>query len=518
MKLFISYARVDKPYCIQIVNTLEVHETWYDQRLHAGQHWWKEILRRLEWCEGFIYLLSPESVESEYCKKEFELAQQMGRYIFPVLIHPNTEIPESLRHIQYVDFSTGMTAAAVASLFNSIYLAEQEKSPPPPPISSPALTSEIMKPPSVNPVSAISAATTAMAKGQFDHAVFLLKRAQASGHSSRFINIDAVLAEAEAGLQRQTYLREAAREYDQIVHLVKFDRTHKLGCEAFEAFRKQYPDYDPENLQSLCSTDTIVITPAATPAPEPLPAVPKLPEFKLPLLEWCDIPDGKVVIEAVNEGEGKQTVDVPAYKISRYPITNEQYRIFLDDSLGYSNKKWWQFSPEAEEWRTKNPEPQPPTFKGEERPRERVNWFDAMAFCNWLSMKLGMHVTLPTDIQWIRAAQGDEPRAFPWGSEFDKQKCNTRESEIKMTTLVMRYPAGASPFGVYDMSGNIWEWCQDLHVEAGSNGDTTAASKRLVHGGSFISPCQRAEIGFRYYLDPHSFHSTIGFRVIAASK
>jgi formylglycine-generating enzyme required for sulfatase activity len=517
MKLFISYARVDKPYCVQIVNTLEVHETWYDQRLHAGQHWWKEILRRLEWCEGFIYLLSPESVESEYCKKEFELAQKLGRYIFPVLIHPNTIIPEALRELQYVDFSTGLTASAVASLFNSIYLAEQEKNPPSP-IVSPTLSSETVKPPSVNPVSAISAATAAMEKGQFDHAVFLLKRAQATGHSSRFINIDAVLAEAEAGLQRQTYLREASREYDQIVHLVKFERTHKLGCEAFDAFKKHYPDYDPENLVSLCSKEpVIVVTPTAAPV---IAAPPKLPDFKLPLLEWCDIPEGTLEIDlpSQNGGEGKKKVDVPAFKISRYPITNEQYKIFLDDEMGYANKKWWQFSPEGEEWRTKNPEPQPPTFRGEERPRERVNWFDAMAFCQWLSMKLGMNITLPTDVQWIRAAQGDDKRAFPWGNTFDKQKCNTRESEIKMTTLVMRYPSGASPFGVYDMAGNVWEWCQDLHVEAGSNGDTAAATKRLVHGGSFISPCQRAEIGFRYYLDPHSFHSTIGFRVIATNN
>src|SRR5690606_20769902 len=106
-------------------------------------------------------------------------AQKLGRYIFPVLIHPNTIIPEALRELQYVDFSTGLTASAVASLFNSIYLAEQEKNPPSP-IVSPTLSSETVKPPSVNPVSAISAATAAMEKGQFDHAVFLLKRAQAT--------------------------------------------------------------------------------------------------------------------------------------------------------------------------------------------------------------------------------------------------------------------------------------------------------------------------------------------------
>lgn len=509
MKLFISYARVDKPYCIQIVNTLDVHETWYDQRLHAGQNWWKEILRRLDWCEGFVYLLSPESVESEYCKKEFELARHLGRYIFPVLIHKDTSIPELLRDVQYVDFSSGMTAEAVKTLLNSIYLAEHERVVQPAP--APALTAEVMTPPGVNPVSAISAATAAMAKGQFDHAVFLLKRAQASGHSSRFINIDAVLAEAEAGLQRQTFLREASREYEQIVDLVKLDRTHRLGCEAFQAFKKHYPDYDPENLTDLCSA---VATPAASIVI--LPDKPKTPEFRLPLLEWCEIPAGTLDLHlrGQNGRPHAKSVEVQAFKISRYPVTNAQYRVFLDDPMGYANKKWWQFSPEAQQWRARNPEAQLPTFKGDERPRERVNWYDAMAFCNWLSVKLGMKISLPDDNQWVRAAQGDDKRSFPWGNTFDKQFANTRESEIKMTTLVMRYEGGVSPFGVWDMSGNVWEWCLDKNPEIEDKPDQPPVEKRLVHGGSFISPYQRAEITFRYYLDPNSFHSTIGFRFV----
>lgn len=522
MKLFISYARVDKPYCIQIVSALEVHEIWYDQRLHAGQNWWKEIMRRLEWCEGFVYLLSPESVASEYCKREYELARHLGRFIFPVLIQRDTVIPESLSDIQYIDFCSGLTNEAVKGLLSAIYLAEHNQTAPPQ--STPIVSSDTITPPTPNPVSAISAATAAMAKGQFDHAVFLLKRARASGHTSRFINIDAVLAEAEAGLQRQTYLREAAREYEQIVHLVKLDRTHKVGCEAFQAFHKHYPDYDPENVAALCAQQPQAqeqTQPAALSLPvRPPEAVPQPPpDTKLPLLEWCDIPAGAIEsVTQAGDGEAKKQVEVAAFRLSRYPITNAQYQVFLKDPNGYANTRWWQFSPEAQQWRAKNAEPQPPTFRGDERPRERVNWYDAMAFCQWLSARLDLNISLPTDAQWIRAAQGDDKRAFPWGDTFDKQLCNTRESEIKMTTLVMRYPKGASPYGVYDMSGNVWEWCLETQAEMNPATDADSASKRLVHGGSFISPYQRAEVTFRYYLDPHSFHSTIGFRVVINDK
>ena len=100
MRLFISYARVDKYYCSQIVDMLDVHEIWFDNRLHAGQQWWDEIERRLEWCDGLLYLLSPDSVASKYCQKEYMLAKRLGKHIFPVLIQSRTAIPEELEQIQ----------------------------------------------------------------------------------------------------------------------------------------------------------------------------------------------------------------------------------------------------------------------------------------------------------------------------------------------------------------------------------------------------------------------------------
>ena len=126
MKLFISYARVDKHYCAQIVETLDVHDVWYDKRLHAGQQWWDEIQRRLQWCDGLVYLLSPDSVRSEYCQKEMHIARSLGKHIFPVLIHMGTTIPNELTHIQYADLSHGLTAEAVKQVLNSILIAERQ--------------------------------------------------------------------------------------------------------------------------------------------------------------------------------------------------------------------------------------------------------------------------------------------------------------------------------------------------------------------------------------------------------
>jgi formylglycine-generating enzyme required for sulfatase activity len=524
MRLFVSYARVDKPYCIQIVDTLDVHEIWYDQRLYAGQQWWKEILRRLDWCEGFVYLLSPDSTASDYCRKEFELAQSLGRHIFPVMIQDNTPVPTVLKEVQYADLSKGLTPEAVKILLNSIYIAERQKQSQAQGVSVSVITSDDVKPPQINPATVISAAASAMEKGQFDHAVFLLKQAKANGFTSRFIKIDAILAEAETALDRQAYLREAEREYKQIAELVHMKRTRNLGCEAFRAFNKDYPDYDPDCLGQTCgdtpaptaysaTTERIEVslTPTLTPAPTPPPAV-----FSLPLLEWCEIPAGIVSVEEINPNgqPNRKPYFVDMFGVSKYPVTNAQYECFLQDPMGYANLAWWQFSSHAHAWRMNNPQPKPSRFKGDERPRETVNWYDALAFCNWLSARTSMTITLPTQAQWQRAARGDDNRLFPWGDNFDPNRCNARESEIKMTTLVMRYPNGISPYGVYDMTGNVWEWCLNAKSDHDNHIDITSNEERAVHGGSFVSVHQRSQISFHYHLNPQTYYASIGFRVV----
>jgi formylglycine-generating enzyme required for sulfatase activity len=518
MRLFVSYARVDKPYCIQIVDTLDIHEIWFDQRLYAGQHWWKEILRRLDWCEGFVYLLSPDSIASEYCQKEFELALSLGRHIFPVLIRENTPIPTMLLEMQYADLSKGITPEAVKILLNSILLAERERGKQP--ISATqvsSISSEEIKPPTVNPATVISVAAAAMEKGQFDQAVFLLKQANENGFKSRFIKLDALLAEAVAALERQTYLREAEREYKQIIELIKHTRTRKLGLEAFWEFRKIYPDYDPDSIAKTYgdSRSTVSLNGSNGNGTHKSPSD-MISDFTLPMLDWCDVPAGMVMVDEPDKDGGLQrrAFYVDSFRMSKYPVTNAQYQVFLDDASGYANVGWWAYSSHAHNWRVANPKSKPSRFSGEERPREMVNWYDALAFCYWLRAQTGLPITLPTGKQWQRAARGDDTRLYPWGDSFDKNHCNTRESELKMTTLVMRYPEGVSPFGVFDMAGNVWEWCLDGKGDEDSQLDITSNQERAVFGGSFVSVCQRSQISFHYYLNPQSFYASIGFRLI----
>ena len=595
MKIFISYARVDKPFCQQVAEILDIHQVWYDQRLYAGQHWWDEILRRLDWCDIFIYLLSPDAVESPYCQREFEIAIQSNKAILPVLIDEDTSLPASLTDIQYADMCNGFTNGTVKSLLNSIYLIErqhkaaasQAAQEAAPPQQALALAPPAVKEVNSHPTTLIGKVAEAMEIGKFDDAVFLLRQAQERGDRYDFINLDALLSQAELGLEEQAVVKGIEREYRAIAELVKRQQTRMIGCQAFAAFRGKYPDYDPDGLSTICSgtalsaqsfrpqtqqqqrpqqqavagqkpqnaaaqkavagtrpaqisgqpvrrvgAETAVqpvaksqgVAQAATnghnashsssnghkpsqASSAKLSGVEATPRpartgWNLPMLDWVEIPEGK---------------GLDGFWIARYPTTNIQFDTFIKDPKGYMNPEWWSFSVQSKAWAEKNPRPRPGSFKGDKRPRESINWYEAMAFCAWLGVRLSRKVTLPTQAQWRRAAQGDTDYLYPWGNQFDKEYCNTRESRIRMTTSVQRYPHGASSYGVHDMPGNTWEWCLDTAPNQKDDPNSVVGAHRALLGGSFTTSYQNAQANYDFYLDPKYYYSTIGFRCAVLS-
>ncbi len=534
MKIFVSYARVDKPFCIRIIETLHAHEVWYDQRIYAGQDWWKEIRRRLAWCEVFIYLLSPESVASRNCRRELAIAVQLKRDIIPVLIDSETVLPEAISAWQYVDLSNALTAQNVSRLLNAILMVERARKAaqktrtiqptvPPPAKASPALL--------------ISDAVRAMEEDDYQSAIRLLRQAKTSGYQSRFVRVDKLLRIAEAALDQRGQSREAQREYQHIVALFNFESTRDMACEALAEFQKQFGDYDPQNLRRHCAASpdspppqTLVLPPRETyraaslpePPPTPLPPLesningedaPFSANDFLPMLQWRQIPHGSVTIASIvgaDEDFGEMTEQVDSFVMSKFPVTNAQFAIFVNAADGYQNPRWWAFSEHAKHWFNAKAGPADSRFPGDSLPRENVNWYEAMAFANWLGAQLRMKITLPTVAQWQRAAKGDDDRYFPWGDDYDEDRCNTVETGLKQTTPVDRYHKGVSPYGVYDMAGNIWEWTLNTADAADEGRD----KRRAVAGGSFVSSCDRAQTSMRYYLEPRVRYSSIGIRLV----
>ncbi|MCB0159649.1 MAG: SUMF1/EgtB/PvdO family nonheme iron enzyme [Caldilineaceae bacterium] len=182
-------------------------------------------------------------------------------------------------------------------------------------------------------------------------------------------------------------------------------------------------------------------------------------------------------------GDAKERVYLDEFWIAETPVTNRQYKAFVD-ATGHRAPDHWQNGavPEGKE----------------EHPVVRVSWYDAQDFCQWAGCQL------PDERQWEKAARGTDGREYPWGDEEPTpQHCNFGEN-VGNTTPVRRYPAYAN--GLYDMAGNVWEWCQDLYDDA--------HDWRVVRGGSFGNSRRLVRGACRVNWSPNYRLRNLGFRVV----
>jgi formylglycine-generating enzyme required for sulfatase activity len=256
-------------------------------------------------------------------------------------------------------------------------------------------------------------------------------------------------------------------------------------------------------------------------------------KFSPPLpIEWISIPAGNFTMGSTTSDPYYNTDELPqhtvyldAYQISKYEVTNAQYKAFMDAG-GYSISAYW--ATDGWNWRTTNSITQPYWWSTGEynsgtafpnHPVVGVSWYEAYAFCNWA----GGH--LPTEAQWEKAARGtDSSNYWPWGSTWDAGKCNsyynTAPDTFAYSSPVDFFTTGISPYGVYDMAGNVWEWVNDWYqsdyysVSTSSNpaGPTTGTS-RVIRGGSFIGNDNNCRVSYRASGGPDGRNSSLGFRL-----
>lgn len=483
MKLFMCYSSVDQRICKQVANALEVHDVWYAGEVRVGQLWWQEILKQLEACEAMVYLLSPESVVSKYCRQEFDIAIKSGKIVIPILIRDKTNIPEHLEHLQYIDLSNGLTAETVKDLLNAMYLAEKHVKNSPQ--TTFELNSKIISMPKFDPKTVIGDIIRELENKHYENVIFLIDGAIRNNFQSQFIDLKRLLTDAKDALHRIQYEREAEDEYASIYALVRNPEMRDIGCDAFDRYREKYPDYDPHHIALACSS------------------------LQFPLLEWCTIPEGEVTID---RSDKRVIYHVDAFRIGKYPVTNAQFQLFIDAPDGYCQPHWWDFSDAACEWRTLHTDPIETRTRWGDHPRTNVSWFEAVAFARWLSHKTSLQIGLASGQQWQKAAQGDDSRQYPWGNRFDKTRCNMRDTKKRRTTSVSDHPKGVSPYGVMDMSGNVWEWCADTRK---SEDETKTLLEGEIRGGSFFSPLKKLRVNNYMYLKLTDRYPTIGFRVMS---
>jgi len=201
-------------------------------------------------------------------------------------------------------------------------------------------------------------------------------------------------------------------------------------------------------------------------------------------------------------------VVLPAFQMSRYPVTNLQWQQFLVNS-GYLwpdyDKLWINGLPDGKAY----------------HPVVWVTWSDTLAFCRWAGVRL------PTDAEWEKSARGNDQRCYPWGNQLPTAALANYDHQVGDTTPVDHYPAGQSPYGVYDLAGNTWEWISTLwgsdqdHPEFSypyqpddgreSLGHTTRL--RMVRGGGWKYSPDLIRAAYRDWNKATVRGSALGFRV-----
>jgi len=234
----------------------------------------------------------------------------------------------------------------------------------------------------------------------------------------------------------------------------------------------------------------------------------------LPDIVWRPVPAGAFTYQ---DGE---TRSLPAFCIAKYPITYRQYKAFIDATDGYQNGSWWTgLHKEGRDQQRKGSGEQ--AFQFDNHPRERVSWYDAVAFCRWLTAKLGYEIRLPSEEEWEKAARGSYGREYPWGNGYREGFANIAERfanagqyYVGKNTAVGMYPQGSSPCGALDMSGNVWEWTS-TEYESRSDANEGSNARRALRGGSWNYDHYGARAVYRNDVKPVDRRNVIGFRPVA---
>ena len=237
------------------------------------------------------------------------------------------------------------------------------------------------------------------------------------------------------------------------------------------------------------------------------------------------------------------------FSISKSSVTNGQFGLFIADG-GYAERRCWT----ANGWKWKGKTAQPAfwkdaKFNGKGQPVVGVSWYEAVAFCNWISEKEGFAPAyddsgradlfasgyrLPTEAEWeYAAAKGASDRAeriYPWGDAWDSKNavCRVAPARASATAPVgSKSPQGDTPDGIADMAGNVWQWCSDSSqaddkITDGADADRycfrsdLATEYMVLRGGSWWNDFKNGfRAAFRNYTTmPGNRFTVIGFRVV----
>ena len=235
---------------------------------------------------------------------------------------------------------------------------------------------------------------------------------------------------------------------------------------------------------------------------------------------------GNNAIEAMDNEKPASTIFVNGYQIDRYPVTCKQYGQFMAAG-GYQNRKWW--SDRGWQWLSSNPVSQPLYWSNssdwDDSPVCGVSWYEAQAYANYLGKRL------PTEAEWEKAAsynpQTKQKQIYPWGNNPPTSQTCNHDTIVGHTTPVNAYPQGKSPYGCYDMLGNVWEWTASIfQAYPGFKSYPYRGYSRVyfdrqhfvLRGGSWATRPWGVRSTFRNWYHPHVRQIIAGFRCAVSTE
>lgn len=239
-----------------------------------------------------------------------------------------------------------------------------------------------------------------------------------------------------------------------------------------------------------------------------IPEIPKSETETTPEIEdMVDVDGGEFAIGGGETQRPLQRVFVDGFQIAETEVTNAQYAEFIKET-GHRSPIGWNKSDFPKDT--------------ENFPVVNVSWDDANAFCQWMSEKYKKNFRLPTQAEWELAASGLQDFKYPWGNDWNDEAVEPKKTD--KANPVKSFPINKSPFGAYDMLGNVWEWTseeisrKEMESEKAKQGTTKNEKVYLVLGGSFIekrkdlrntfwaeinAPTRTKSLGFRYVIIPN---------------
>ena len=447
--IFISYSHSDAEYAHRLADTLQAEgfDVWIDARIDYGSQWPYEIQKQLDACEAFILIMTPRSFASEWVQSELQRAKRKLKPIFPMLLEGD-EPWLSVESTQYYDVRGGNLPDA--KFFSAIGrltarhegqavqlpATDVKKSFKPKPAGSPKVRTEII-------IAVIGAIATLLAA-----AIPILWSSLAKNSTP-------------------PPLANATSTFSSSSEETLSPEPSPTGVSVAQSKPTESPD-------SSDFTDSKGVPMRLIPAGEFTMGSSNVDAA----LAECQNYDSSCNHGWFEDELVPHPVSLDAFYIDIYEVTNGLYADCVNAGACQPPKKT------SSDTRS--------SYYGnsafDNYPVIFIEWDMAKTYCEWREARL------PTEAEWEKAARGTDQRTYPWGEEVDNTYTNYNNN-IGDTSAVGSYESGKSPYGIYDMAGNVWEWVADYYSDTYySNSPSSnplgpdSGQEKVLRGGSWYDP------------------------------